>query len=494
VSGGAEARVAFQTTPPRAACGAALVSLPSPFTFRTASGTETSHELASLAAPGHVAYDVRALAARVLLRPPTRIGETPYLGRLAVRVVPPPAEVSAEPAPPTPEEAARTLRRALERAVDRALEGTKCVAVMTGGGVDSSALLALAVRRARRTGGAAFGIALDFEGPGDDRPHREALAAHLGCEIMRVRPEDAAHRFATLARGVDATPVTWPGAAMEVEMLARARAHGAEVALMGVGADELFDGDPRALAGLARAGHVRDALTTARTLRGFAAPTHPTLQWIARPLVAAALPRAWRRRRARRTAAAGAPVWAGGLLRDHARAWQHDDLERSLDPPRDAAGRYARFDGSPSHEHLAWLRHQEQMASGLERRDPYLDRELARFVTALPPSWLLHGGVRRGLFREAVRGLVPESIRLREDKASFEPAFRRFVDASGGFSMLQPLVRMRELGALGLVDPPRFRDAFTAFCAAPDEGWGDVWPALLVESFLVARREGRAGP
>jgi len=467
---------------------ASLLSSASPFLFRTASAS--SPFLSRVVFQAELTLDPRALAARLLLRPPTHPTETIYREVSATRVRA--AEIGGPGAPPpgSPAEAAVALRAALEVAVDRTLAGAKRVAVMTGGGVDSSTLLALAVGRARRRGGSAFGVALDFEGPGDDRPHRRVLETELGCEILRVRPEDAAHRFGVLWSGVDAVPLTWPGGAMEIEMLARAKAHGADVALMGVGADELFDGDPRALAELVRGGRVARAVTSARALRGFTRPRRPVIRYVVRPLVASIVPRAVRRRHALR-APQPLPSWAGPRLREHARAWRAQEIEQSLSRPRTAAERFVRFDASPSHDHLAWLRHQEQVASGLERRDPYLDRDLVRFVTALPPTWLLHGGTRRGLFREAVRGLLPESIRVRADKASFEPAFARFVEASGGFAALRPLANLSELASLGLVEPASFGAAFDAFAVRPEDGWGDVWPALAVEAFLRGRT-GRA--
>lgn len=453
----------------------------------------TDHDrLSDVVAGGAFELDRCALAARVLLLPPTHPGETPYRDVIAVGV---PGRSGAGQSDDlrhvaTPLDAVAAVRAALARAVDRALHGVRRVAVLTGGGVDSSALLALAVERARRAGGTAFGVALDFGGPGDDRPHLAALEAHLGCEILRVRPEDAAHRFALVRAGVDAAPLTWSGGCMEIEMLARARANGAERALMGVGADELFDGVPQTLADLARRGDLLDALAAARRLAGFTRPRSPSLAWVLRPLLAELLPRRIRAIRAHRTRGS-VPAWARPRLRRHAREWRDREIERTLTKARTSQERFERLDASPSRAHLAWLRHQEQVGSGLERRDPFLDPELVATVTSLPPAWLLHCDSRRGLFREAVRGLLPESLRLRADKASFEPAFARFLASAGGCEVLRDLAGVPRLAALDLVEPRAFREAFDAFARHPDDGWGDVWPAITVEAFLQGR-EGRA--
>jgi asparagine synthetase B (glutamine-hydrolysing) len=467
------------------------LSLPTLVFDAAASGGGESARLADLVADRSRELDPRALAARMLLLGPFQRGETPYLGVSAARtrtIDTPSAFDGARVA--SSSDAVRFVRCALEGAVDRAFGGARRVAVLTGGGLDSAVLLALALRRARRSGGSAFGVALDFGGPGDDRPHLSALEAHLGCEIVRIRPEDAAHRFHLVRRGVDAAPLTWPGAAMEIEMLARARELGAECALMGVGADDLFDGEPRAIAELVRRGRPRAAIASARELRGFVRPRVPVLSWIVRPLLARMVPTSIRSRRARKSPLP-LPAWAGPRLAGFVREWRDVEIDRALTSSATPQGRFEAHRASSHLDHLAWLRHQEQVASGLERRDPYLDLELVAKIVSLQPEWLLRGDIRRGLFREAARDLLPDSLRDRLDKASFEPAFARFVAAANGFDALRPFASAPRLAALGLVDSDRFRAAFAAFVARPEDSdaWGDVWPAIAIESFLAERAE-----
>lgn len=396
-------------------------------------------------------------------------GATPFVGVRAVHDDEP--TVPRHAPPRSVEDAVAVVRAAVEDAVRTSIGGARRVAVLTGGGVDSSTLLAIAVAHARKVGGCAFGVALDFGGPGDDRPHLAALEAHLGCEIIRVRPEQAAHRVSAIFTGVDASPLAWPGAAMEIEMLAQARAHGAELALMGVGADALFDGDPREV----------ESIAAARRLRGFGSPRSPIARWIVRPMIARQIPRSVRASLARRRVPE-APAWAGPTLRSFLRRHHERVVAWTFDARR-------RREDAPEREHLGWLRHQESVASGLVRRDPYDDAQLAATMESIPRPWLLHGDMRRGLFREAMRGLLPETLRLRIDKAEFEPAFTRFVEAAGGFDAFRALARMTALGDLGLVEPRRFAGAFDELASRPRDsfGWGDVWPALAVEAFVRSR-------
>ena len=446
-------------------------------------GLQSSASLANLLDPA-TALDPTVLAAWVVGAPPNTLERTPYGGIDVKHTTVPPRG----PRGPSPRltDAPAALRRALVDAVDAALVGVRRVAVMTGGGIDSSVLMGLAVAWAKRTGGSAFAISLDFEGPGDDRPHLRALERHLGCEVVRIAPEDAAHRIQLLADGADGAPVWHPMIPMEVEMLARARAHGAERVLCGAGADELFGGSPQALAETAWRGHPLRALRSAGRLSGFDRPRSPAWTWVLRPLLGRILPakvRGWRDRRDVRFAP---PEWAGPVLRSFFDEQRRIAGVKVRFPPRTESQRFAAIRDDPYRVVLEWGRHQEEHVAGVDVWWPYLDLELAAAVAALPPDYLLYGDRWRGLLRASVVGLVPDSLRERTDKAGFEPAMQRFVDAAGGFEALRPLASMRELSALGLVDPQRFAAAFERFAAAPQDGepWLVVWPALAVEAFL----------
>jgi asparagine synthase (glutamine-hydrolysing) len=432
--------------------------------------------------------DASALAAWVTRAPTNRLGATPYAGIDVDHVTMPPRERSAL-AVPNVADAPSFLRRALVDAVEVALDGVRRVAVMTGGGLDSSVLLGLATEWATRTGGSAFAVSLDFEGPGDDRPHLAALERHLGCEVVRVKPEEAAPRIALLPTGADAMPIPFSSMPMEIELCSRARAHGAERVISGAGGDELFGGSPQALADLAWRGHPVRAARAARRLAGFGRPRSPTWSWVGRPLVGRFVPERVHAWRARRQPAYAAASWLGPVARAFLEEAQRLDAKRAAARPRTPRQRYLANRDDAHRVVLAWARHQEEQASGVDCWDPYLDLDLASAVTSLPPDYLLFGDRWRGLLRAATRDLLPDGLRERMDKASFEPALRRFMDAAGGLESLRPLSSGHALAALGLVEPEAFAEAFERFVATPDDGisWVGLWSALSIEAFLRGR-------
>lgn len=447
-------------------------------------GSRSSTSLATLLEPP-TPVDPSVLAAWVVGAPPNATRRTPYEG-VDVEHVTRPCEPGAES--PSLGDAPSFLRRALVAAVDRALAGVRRVAVMTGG-IDSSVLLGLATDWAKRTGGSAFSITLDFDGPGSDRPHVGALERYLGCEVVRIAPEEAAPRVALLETGVDAAPVWHPMMPMEVELLARARANGAERVLCGGGADELFGGSPQALAELAWRGHPIRAVRAAHRLSGFGRPRARAWTWVLRPLLGRAMPLSVRRWRARRDARYAPPDWAGPVLRSFHAEQRRRACVHIRPPPRTQRQRFEAIRDDPYRMVLAWGGHQEEHAGAVDMWWPYLDLELAAAVATMQPDYLLFGDRWRGLLRASIRGIVPESIRQREDKASFEPAMKRFIDAAGGLESLRPLASVRELSSLGIVDASAFAAAFEQFVADPLDGysWISLWPVLAVEAFLRGR-------
>ena len=57
--------------------------------------------------------------------------------------------------------------------------------------------------------------------------------------------------------------------------------------------------------------------------------------------------------------------------------------------------------------------------SGIELRNPYLDRRLVDFMLNIPGRYLFRDGTSRHLQRQALKGTLPESIRNRTSKANF---------------------------------------------------------------------------
>jgi len=78
---------------------------------------------------------------------------------------------------------------------------------------------------------------------------------------------------------------------------------------------------------------------------------------------------------------------------------------------------------SPLSEHALEVLFRAAQPQGIFPHYPFLDSDVVRFCLSLPSEAKLHGGMTRWVLREAMRGLVPDIVRLRRTKADFTPEF-----------------------------------------------------------------------
>ncbi len=69
----------------------------------------------------------------------------------------------------------------------------------------------------------------------------------------------------------------------------------------------------------------------------------------------------------------------------------------------------------------ALLRYEDRnsMAHSIESRVPFLDYRLVELIFGLPANYKIRNGTTKWIFREAMRGILPETVRTRPDKIGF---------------------------------------------------------------------------
>jgi asparagine synthase (glutamine-hydrolysing) len=276
-----------------------------------------------------------------------------------------------------------------------------------------------------------------------------------------------------------------------------AREEGIDVVWTGLGGDQLFEGSPRGASSLVWRGRPLAAIALARafaprSLTGQARSIAANVAWAS---LRRHLPVRLLTAVSRRPPSVMLRPWAGPRLRalEEARIAR----ARRARPPweisrREKTARSLRADFC---DMLAFDRSVLEARGDVLRLDPYMDPEIVRAVASLPDDELVREGIPRWPLREAVRGLVPEEVRLRRDKASFERAciaMFRGVPIERWRGLATPTA----LGDLGLLEPKRFRDEYDAFeadLAGNPEGWLRVWPVLACEAFVrgVEKLPGR---
>ena len=137
-------------------------------------------------------------------------------------------------------------------------------------------------------------------------------------------------------------------------------------------------------------------------------------------------------------------------------------------------------------------------AAGLEARHPLVDVDVIELVLALPPQLAYDTRFSRPLVREAMEGLVPDEVRLRPSKSTFDALFHDAMagpDLAVARAVLEP--GRAEVGAY--VDLDLVGRRLLASPPPPGERlqWAlELWRLLTAECWLrlAAGGSGAAAP
>jgi len=325
-------------------------------------------------------------------------------------------------------ELAEALRECLDRAVKRRLMADVPLGVFLSGGIDSTAVAALAVRHVGR--GRLKTFSIGFTEPSFD----ESAFARRAAEFLGT-----SHELETLDldKAVDVLPQIFDrldepqgdNSLLPTWLLSRFTRRHVTVALGGDGGDELFAGYDT-FRGLAKAevyGRLmpRPLHRAVRALAGLLPVSHANLSFdfkIKRGLRGASYPpQVWN------------PVWLGAL--------EPDEIARLTGQPATVEDLYSEaievWDSCPQPNLLdrtlqfyteIYLQDgilakvdRASMMHGLEARSPFLDIEVADFARRLPGHFKLRDGTTKYLLKKALEPLLPHDIIYRKKKGFGTP-------------------------------------------------------------------------
>ncbi len=311
------------------------------------------------------------------------------------------------------------LRALLDDSVRLRLISDVPVGVLLSGGIDSTGIASLAVRR--KKGLKAFTVTypnLDGELK-TEIENAKLVASDLGLEhyFISITPGYFVHLLKSFVHQID-LPFFSASMFAEYAIIRFANLAGVKVVLSGQGADELFAGYPpywaTMLASLVRK---RDWLTLLKTLNML--PIRLKKQAVSICLMQIA-PKPVRKRLIELTMP---------LLDDFRNALKHTEISRKIEQAFERQVEYRgicdlnkRLMLDTLKYHLpALLRYidRNSMAHGVEARVPYLDHRIVEFAFSIAEDWKMRDGFTKFVLREALKGLVPDEIRLSKVKLGF---------------------------------------------------------------------------
>ncbi|MFE9686743.1 asparagine synthase (glutamine-hydrolyzing) [Streptomyces sp. NPDC006285] len=309
------------------------------------------------------------------------------------------------------------VRQLLNDIVSRQLVADVPRCTLLSGGLDSSALTALAARALGASGEALRSFAVDFPdqeknfqphdvSPTVDRPYAHAMAKHAGCNHRDVMLEAAAlsapevRRAAVEAEGF---PVGLGDRENSLYLLFKAVREHSTVALSGEAADELFGGYP----------WFHDQRSQGDTFPWLVGSHFDTAALLAEDL----------------SRTLDIPAY----VRDQFQ------MATALAPFKDDEPELERRMRQVSHMHLTRVvprlldrKDRLSMAVGLEVRVPFCDHRLVEYVFNIPWALKTYDGREKSILRGAVRDLLPQAVAERVKSGypgSFDPAYASAIQA-----------------------------------------------------------------
>jgi asparagine synthase (glutamine-hydrolysing) len=322
--------------------------------------------------------------------------------------------------------------------VRRMSRSSQPLACEVSGGLDSSAIFAVAeqLRRQRkllapRVDG--YTLAFHDDPDANDLPYARAVGEHLGAVIQEIAPSRMPLSwYRDWARRYREFP-SYPNGVMGLGIREEARRRGSRVLLVGVGGDEWLCGSHSYYAEALIAKQWRtfvDCLNADRRAAGLLR----SLGWAGRHGFYPLLPENFRAlvRKVlighRRDEEIDRLAWLAPAMK--ALAQQRRD-EHSAPPAGPAGtisqrGQLLSFEGGFS---ILARELEERMAAsaGIELRRPFFDSTMVQFAFSTSPQLRLRGRVDRYLHRKAMKGLLPDAVLSREQKAGFSLTFRWYL-------------------------------------------------------------------
>lgn len=399
-----------------------------------------------------------------------------------------------EPLDLSPGEWAERVREGLRVAVERRLDPERGTGVLLSGGLDSASIAAVGA-------GSLSACSGTFpEHPQADEAEliaglRDALG--LAGLVAEVRPGGLLASVFDYTATWRAPLLGW-GDFWTLPLMRAAAERGIGTMLGGDGGDEVFAPRAYVLADALRRGRPRRVLELARRLPG--AGPHVGRRREAAMIASLALAGAMPPRPAGWSlpwADDGAPSYLAPATRRRIRRSDDPDGWKRLDGPRWwAFAAHGLFYGIESTGVFEHQRRRAAMA-GLEARHPMLDLDLVELALRQPPEQTLDPRFSRPVLREAMAGLLPDSVRMRPQKALFESLIAAAMRGPDGAAIREILTAPdAEIGAY--VNRERMEASLFGTAAVQKEGdfrwmW-QVWRLLTAEVWLRSLSSGNALP
>ena len=394
----------------------------------------------------------------------------------------------------------QTYREKLEAAVGSHLMSDVPLGMFLSGGLDSSAVAALATKI---RGGPIQTFAVGYEESAfSELSYAQEVARHNRSDHHEVRVS-CQDFFENLPRLIwhEDEPIVWPSS-VSLYFVARLARERVTVVLTGEGSDETLGGYTR----------YAWTLLNARVDNAYRAVTTDGMRLLMRKAIRGAPLTASLHRKLEHTfLVRDGNSWPSFYYDNFFSAFSAAEQAELLTPGALAAagdayagsmGAWERSRGDLLHRllyadinsyliELLMKQDQMSMAASVESRVPFLDHELVEFTARIPPQYSIRGLAGKFVLKEAVEDLLPRSIIYRK-KMGFPTPWEHWLAGPMLDDLEQMLLEQRSLGR-GLFRQDALKQIFAEHRSRKRDHSNRIWRLLNLEVWLRVAVDGE-GP
>jgi len=392
------------------------------------------------------------------------------------------------PSDPDPRYWIGETRRLLEQSVEMHLMSDVPLGVFLSGGVDSSAIAALA-QRAVSWPLQTFAVGYS-EAQFSELSYARHVATAIGTEHRDITIGIDGF-FGALPRLIwqEDEPIAWPSS-VPLYFVSKLASEHVKVVLTGEGSDELFGGYER----------YRWQKMNQRWARAYGIVPEPVRRWIQGQTATLPLLGPGMRRKLRHTVlgrdlnfeslflenfyCAGQTGLPGSVHREYMYYWN----SRGADSPL-ARTLYA--DQKTYLGELLMKQDQMSMAASIESRVPFLDHTLVEFAAHIPDHLKIQGGTQKYILKEAVRNLLPRDV-VHRKKRGFPTPFRQWL-LDPRAEPLYAALRSNDGLIAAYLDPREVEALIERHRSGREDATDSIWRLVNLQMwgdlFITGRRE-----
>jgi len=132
-------------------------------------------------------------------------------------------------------------------------------------------------------------------------------------------------------------------------------------------------------------------------------------------------------------------------------------------------------------EHLLKWEDRNSMHFSIEARVPFLDHRLVEKTLATSNDWVIQKGMTKYILREAMKGILPEKIRLRRDKIGFGTPEAEWFKSGSWQKIINDILESKSFKDRCIINPEKAKQKYASHLKGKIDISKEIWKWIHLE-------------